>query len=165
MSLREIEKDIENCRRCELWKEARYAVPGKGPLDAKVMLIGQNPGKKEDQMGKPFVGQAGKYLNKILEENEIDREKLFITSIVKHKTPKNRPPTEPEIGACLIHLIRQIKEIGPTVIVLMGKTSWETPRYEGIRYIETYHPAAAMRFPKINSKFVEDIRNIRDELD
>jgi len=124
------------------------------------MLVGQNPGKKEAETGRPFVGRSGKYLDKILEKNGIDREKLFITNTVKHKTPENRKPEDDEIEACLPYLEKQIKIINPKIVVLLGKVAENTPRKKGIKYIETYHPAAAMRFGKYREKFEKDFEGI-----
>jgi uracil-DNA glycosylase family 4 len=128
-------------------------VPGEGPLNAKVMLIGQNPGANEDEVGRPFVGRSGKFLNKVLAENGLKREEIFITSIVKHVSPKNRKPLPDEVQACLPYLISQISVIKPKIIVLMGQSAKETPRFEGIKYIEAIHPSAAMRFKKMGDKF------------
>ncbi len=86
----ELNGRIGRCRKCGLWRGT--VVPGEGPCDARVMLVGQNPGEKEDQAGLPFVGMAGKYLDRVLEKSGIGREGLFITSVVKHKTPGNRRP-------------------------------------------------------------------------
>ena len=92
MVLEKLIREIKDCKKCSLWKDAENAVPGEGPDDAKVMLVGQNPGEVEDKTGKPFVGRAGKFLNLILDKNDIERERLFITNVVKHKTPNNRKP-------------------------------------------------------------------------
>lgn len=155
MNLKELERKIRNCKKCKLWKNA-HAVPGEGPDNAKVMLIGQNPGKEEDRIGKPFVGRAGKFLNKILDNNNINRKDLFITNVVKHKTPRNRKPKSDEIEACMPYLEEQINHIKPEIIVLMGKVALQTSKKVGIRYIKTCHPAAAMRFPSMRTKFEKD---------
>ncbi len=123
------------------------------------MLVGQNPGTEEDKTGRPFVGKAGKYLDKILRKYDLNREKLFITSIVKHKTPKNRKPYKDEIIACRFWLTEQIRIVQLEVIVLMGKVAWKAAKFSGVEYIETYHPAAVMRFPKIRKKFEKTSEN------
>lgn len=160
MELHKIHAKILKCRKCRLGEQAQNAVPGEGNWRAGLMLVGQNPGAKEDQTGKPFVGQAGRYLDKVLERNHISRAQIFITSIVKHKTPENRKPKEDEINACLPYLLQQIQAVNPHTIVLMGTVAWLTPRDKNRKYIETYHPAAAMRFPKIRDKFEADFRNL-----
>ncbi|MFO8082849.1 MAG: uracil-DNA glycosylase [Desulfobacterales bacterium] len=164
MSLESLNNEIRNCKKCKLWKNAQNAVPGEGDTGAKVMLVGQNPGKKEDETGRPFVGRAGKYLDKILKKYCMERKILFITSVVKHASPDNRKPKADEIDACLPYLEEQIRLIRPKVIVLMGKVAWKIPRQENIEYIETYHPAAAMRFPKIKKKFKDDFKTVSSKL-
>lgn len=128
------------------------------------MLVGQNPGEEEDKTGRPFVGRAGKFLNTVLGKNNIARERLFITNVVKHKTPQNRTPRSDEIRACLPYLTEQIVEIEPKIIVLMGKVAQQIPRRGDIEYILTYHPAAAMRFPKMRGKFEEDFATLKELL-
>ncbi|MBD3260158.1 MAG: uracil-DNA glycosylase [Candidatus Altiarchaeales archaeon] len=160
MKMDELKQEIKRCRECGLHFSAKNAVPGEGPYDANIMLVGQNPGAREDESGRPFVGASGKYLNTVLMKNSLNRKKIFITSIVKHKTPKNRKPTSQEVGACLPYLIKQIEGIKPGEIVLMGKISQKTPKKKGIRYVETFHPAAAMRFPKMRRIFEEDMKQV-----
>jgi uracil-DNA glycosylase len=156
LTTEDLNKQIIQCRKCRLWQDAKCAVTGDGPANAKVMLVGQNPGGEEDKVGKPFVGRAGKFLNKVLAANGIDREQVFVTNIVKHLTPKNRVPLPDEIGACVPYLSAQIDLIQPKIMVLMGKVAWQTPRREGILFIETVHPSAAMRFTKMRKRFLED---------
>jgi len=122
------------------------------------VLVGQNPGREEDETGKPFVGRAGKFLNKILAENSISRQAIFITNIVKHVTPNNRKPLPDEIEACKPYLTTQLEIITPKTVVLMGKVAGQASRIEGINYIETVHPSAAMRFTKMRKRFVEDFK-------
>jgi DNA polymerase len=157
MSMAELNEQIKNCRKCRLWQGAKNAVSGEGPPHAKIMLVGQNPGAEENRTGKPFVGRAGKYLNAVLSKVGAEREELFVTNIVKHVTPKNRKPLPDEIAACVPYLTVQVNEIKPRIIVLMGAVAWQTPRREGVTYVETYHPSAAMRFPKMRKKFEEDL--------
>jgi len=126
----------------------------EGPKDARVMLIGQNPGQKEVEQRRPFVGRSGKYLDRVLREKGIERKALYITAVVKEPTPGNRKPTAEEIKRWMPWLV-------PEIVVLMGKVAWETPRFAGIRYIETYHPAAAMRFPKVRRRFEDDMETLR----
>jgi len=160
----QLTEQIENCRKCRLWQGAQKTVPGEGPFNAKVMLVGQNPGAEEDKTGKPFVGRAGKFLNKVLAKNGINRKELFVTNIVKHVTPKNRKPLPDEIAACIPFIAAQVRIIKPKIVVLMGAVSWQAPRVEGVEYVETYHPSAAMRFTKIRKKFVEDFGVLKERL-
>jgi DNA polymerase len=161
MSMAELDEQIKNCRKCRLWQGAKNAVPGEGPSNAKIMLVGQNPGTEEDRTGKPFVGRAGKFLNAVLNKIGVEREELFITNIVKHMTPKNRKPLPDETAACIPYLVAQVNEIKPKIVVLMGAVAWQVPRNEGVAYVETYHPSAAMRFPKMRKKFEEDLRVLK----
>ncbi len=153
MSMEEINQQVYACRRCRLWQGAKHGVPGEGPLNAKIMLVGQNPGAEEDEVGKPFVGRAGKYLTKTLGEYGIKREEVYITNIVKHTSPKNRAPYPDEVTACLPYLITQIDIIKPKIIVLLGASAKGTPRVAGIEYVEVIHPSAAMRFTKMSERF------------
>ena len=164
MSVAALNEQIRNCRKCRLWQGATQAVPGEGPLDAKVMLVGQNPGAEEDRTGRPFVGRAGKFLNKTLVENGINREELFITNIVKHMTPGNRKPSADEIASCLPYLLEQIRIIKPKIIVLLGAAAKAAPRVEGIEYVEIVHPSAAMRFASMREKFRTQIAMLAKRL-
>ena len=164
MSLEELNYQIYGCRKCRLWQGAKHGVPGEGPLNAKVMLVGQNPGAEEDETGRPFVGRAGKFLTKTLAEYGIKREELFITNIVKHTSPENRKPFADEIAACIPYLITQIAVIKPKIIVLLGATAKETPRIEGVEYFEVIHPSAAMRFNNMREKFKQQIAELAKRL-
>ena len=164
MSIEALNLEIYSCKKCRLWQGAKHGVPGEGPLNAMVMIIGQNPGADEDELGKPFVGRAGKYLTKTLLEFGIKREEIFITNIVKHISPKNRKPFDDEVRACLPYLIAQIKIIKPQIIVLLGASAKETPRIDGITYVQIIHPSAAMRFTKMGAKFREQIAGLAKRL-
>jgi uracil-DNA glycosylase len=161
VTIEELNHQIYDCKKCRLWQGAKHSVPGEGPITAKVMFVGQNPGAEEDETGKPFVGRAGKYLTKVLATNGIKREDLFLTNIVKHKTPKNRKPFPDEIAACLPYLTKQINTINPHKIVLLGLSARETPRIEGITYFEIIHPSVAYRFPEAAKKFQKQIADLR----
>jgi DNA polymerase len=161
LALKQLDEQIKTCRKCRLRQGAKNGVPGEGPLHAKLMLVGQNPGAEEDKTGKPFVGRAGKFLNKVLAKNGINREELFVTNLVKHVTPKNRKPLPDEIAACAPYLKAQVNAIKPKIVVLMGAVAWQAPRVEGIEYVETVHPSAAMRFTKMRKKFEEDFSSFK----
>jgi uracil-DNA glycosylase family 4 len=160
MSIEELNLQIYSCKKCRLWEGAKHGVPGEGPVSAQVMLVGQNPGADEDETGRPFVGRAGKYLTKTLAEYGIKRENVFITNIVKHVSPQNRKPFDDEVKACLPYLITQINVIKPKVIVLLGASAKETPRLEGIEYVQVIHPSAAMRFTNMREKFRQQIAEL-----
>ncbi|MGD6852064.1 MAG: uracil-DNA glycosylase [Candidatus Bathyarchaeia archaeon] len=162
--MEEINKAVYACRKCRLWQGAKHGVPGEGPLNAKVMFVGQNPGAEEDEVGRPFVGRAGKYLTKTLAEFGINREDVYITNIVKHTSPKNRKPYPDEVKACLPYLTEQISIIKPKIIVLLGASAKDTPRVEGIEYFEVVHPSAAMRFTKMREKFRLQIAELAERI-
>jgi uracil-DNA glycosylase len=164
LTLHDLNEQIKNCRKCRLWQCAKHAVPGEGPPNARLILVGQNPGTEEDKTGKPFVGRAGKFLNKVLTENGINREEVFVTNIVKHATPQNRKPLPDEIQACTPYLTAEINLIKPKVVVLMGAVAWQTPKVEGVEYVETVHPSAAMRFTKMRKKFLHDFAALKKRI-
>jgi uracil-DNA glycosylase len=157
LAIEELNYQIYDCKKCRLWQGAKHGVPGEGPLNANVMVIGQNPGTEEDETGRPFVGRAGKFLTKVLAENGIKREDLFITNIVKHVSPQNRKPYPDEVEACLPYLTAQISVIKPKIIILLGASAKDTPRFVGIEYIQIIHPSAAMRFTNMGEKFKAQI--------
>jgi DNA polymerase len=172
--LESITKRIKKCKNCDLWKVRIKPVPGEGPSNAKVALIGQNPGRNEDLKGKPFVGLSGKFLNKLLASIGIKREDAFITGVVKCHTPKNRRPTKKEIEACKHFTFEQLEIIQPKVIVLLGDVALEAFGFnekisnihgriiekDGRIYFPTFHSAAAMRFPKIRKLMEKDFNNL-----
>ena len=176
--LEELHKVIRNCRLCHLYETRRNAVPGEGPASSRVMFIGEAPGAREDESGRPFVGRSGELLTFMLEEIGLSRKNVFITSILKSRPPKNRAPTQHEIKTCLPYLERQIEIIKPQIVVLLGgvaisslvgpcKVSEAHGRfYESGNqtYFMTYHPAAALRFPKINTAMREDFQTVKREL-
>jgi uracil-DNA glycosylase family 4 len=164
MTLIELNEQIRKCRKCRLWKDAKNAVPGEGLPNAQVMLVGQNPGAEEDKTGRPFVGRAGKFLNKVLTKNGFNREELFITNLVKHTSSKNRKPLPDEIEACAPYLKEQTKTIKPELVVLMGTVAWQAPRIKGVEYAETVHPSAAMRFMKMRKRFEEEFAALKKRL-
>lgn len=173
--IQRLNKKISVCRRCELHKYRIKAVPGEGNINAKIMFIGQAPGKTENKTGRPFVGRAGKLLDKLLDFNNIKRKDIFITSVVRCFPPKNRVPKPKEIKTCVnLYLKKYIELIDPQFIILLGsvalKTMLNESRIERVHgkiikrdriYIPTYHPAAALRFPKIKAKIEKDFKKIK----
>jgi len=170
--LKKLEKEIRNCKKCPLWKTRTNPVPGEGPPQAKIMIIGQAPGKEEDLSGRPFVGRAGKFLNQLLKLAKIKREEIFITSPIKCFPPQNRKPTRKEILACLPYLLEQIEIINPQKIILLGEVPFSIffrkqrlekfrgkwIKKEGRQFFLTYHPAAGMRFPRIKKVLIKDFK-------
>ena len=115
-----LKKEILNCKKCELWKTRINPVVGEGPSNAEVIFIGEAPGFNEDKQGKPFVGQAGKIFDELLDSSGLKREEIYITNILKCRPPQNRNPKEEEIKACSFYLNNQIDMIKPKVICCLG---------------------------------------------
>jgi uracil-DNA glycosylase family 4 len=157
-ALTQLYEEINRCQRCPLSKTRTRAVPGDGPEDAEVMFVGEAPGWHEDQQGKPFVGPAGKYLNQLLNSIDLDRDKVYITNIIKSRPTGNRDPLPAEITACHPWLVRQIELIKPKILVTLGRYSMalffpgktiggihgQEQRRDGVIYFPMYHPAAAL---------------------
>jgi DNA polymerase len=125
-SLATIAKAVEACTRCPLFKTATRGVPGEGDPKARLVCVGEAPGANEDETGRPFVGQAGQLLTKILAAVDLKREDVFITNVVKHRPPGNRNPAPNEIEACSPYLVRQLELIKPKVIVAFGTFAAQT---------------------------------------
>ena len=153
-------EEIHTCQKCELGKTRNHFVFGGGNPDADIMFVGEAPGEQEDKTGIPFVGRAGKLLDRILEEVGISRQDVFIANVLKCRPPQNRDPFPEEIALCENYLHRQIELIKPNVIVALGRVAANTLLREsnalknmrGITYSYqntdlrvTYHPAAILR--------------------
>jgi uracil-DNA glycosylase len=174
--LAKINKNIKNCKKCPLSRGAVLAVPGEGPADSEIMFIGEAPGKEEDLSGRPFVGRSGKFLTKLIESAGLKRERCFITSVVKHRPPKNRKPQKKEVAVCFPYLERQIEIINPKMIVLLGQTAFSAffPKEKlrdlrggmlnksGQEFFITYHPAAGIRFQKMKKILEKDFKKIKN---
>ena len=171
---------IKRCTRCDLYKTATNAVPGEGNPHAGFMCIGEAPGAQEDATGRPFFGQAGQLLTKILQAVNLSREDVFILNVLKHRPPGNRNPLPEEVSACRPYLVRQVELVAPKVILALGtfaaQTLLETKlsigklrgsvhRYHGIPVIVTYHPAALLRNPAWKRPTWEDVQLARRILD
>ena len=120
-TLQIIREEVIECKKCNLSRTRKNAVPGEGPTEASIMFIGEAPGAKEDDTGIPFVGRAGNLLEKMFSNIPIFREDVFITNIVKCRPPSNRNPLDIEIESCTPYLINQINLINPRIIVTLGK--------------------------------------------
>jgi uracil-DNA glycosylase len=169
--LTELYKDVAVCKRCELYKTATNPVPGEGPENAEIMFIGEGPGWNEDQMGRPFVGPAGKFLDQLFASIKLKRSDVYIANVVKHRPPNNRDPLPNEVTACSYFLDRQIALVKPKIIVTLGRHSMA--RYfpnsliskihgtyvkkEGVVYFALYHPAAALHQQNLRYEIEQDI--------
>ena len=179
-SLDEIAEKVRKCTRCPLYATATNGVPGEGDPKADLVCVGEAPGAKEDETGRPFVGQAGQLLTKILAAIDLTREQVFICNVLKHRPPGNRNPLPEEVEACSPYLIRQLELIKPKVIVAFGTFAAQTllqtktplgqlrglvHRYHGIPLIVTYHPAALLRNPAWKRPTWQDVKLARRILD
>src|SRR5439155_20292789 len=125
-SLQAVAARVSSCTRCPLYSTATNPVPGEGSATAGLMLVGEAPGATEDQTGRPFVGQAGQLLTKILEAIDLTRDDVFICNVLKHRPPGNRNPLPQEVDACRPYLGRQIELIRPKVIIALGTFAAQT---------------------------------------
>src|SRR5712671_5627673 len=186
-SLKALREEASRCRACHLWKNATQTVFGEGPQAAQMMLVGEQPGDKEDLAGKPFVGPAGLMLDRALEEAGIDRNKVYVTNAVKHfkfvprgKIRLHQKPNTAEIKACRQWYERELASIKPALVVAMGATAAQcvfgkiTPINknrgraidldDGIKALVTVHPSYLLRLPDADAKareyerFVDDLR-------
>ncbi|MGQ4910944.1 MAG: uracil-DNA glycosylase [Candidatus Thorarchaeota archaeon] len=177
--LQDLHESIMRCKRCPLHETRLNAVPGEGPSNASILFIGEAPGAREDETGRPFVGRSGQLLTRLLRDVGIARDEVFITSILKCRPPNNRTPHRSEVEACREHLERQIEMINPKVIVLLGGVAissiigpWKVSEahgnfFEGDEdrmYFMTFHPAAALRFPKTAELMTKDLKKIKEWL-
>lgn len=174
-NLLEIALLVSKCQNCGLHHSRVKSVPGEGPEDAKIMFIGEGPGFHENEQGRPFVGQAGKFLDELLSVSGLIRETVFITNVVKCRPPGNRDPQPEELEACSKFLDRQIELINPEIIVTLGRFSMAkffgqvkisqihgAMRKIGQRYVVAmYHPAAALHQPALKSTLLDDFSKLK----
>ncbi len=177
--LNKIANQIRSCQKCQLCKNRMNAVPGIGSHDAKIIFIGEGPGKDEDLQGEPFVGAAGKFLNTLLESISLERKDVFITNVVKCRPPNNRDPLPEEVATCWSYLDAQIKLIQPEIIVTLGRHSMvrflpglkisdvhgQAKRIKGLYsdkqiIFPIYHPAAALYNPNLRVTMFRDIAKL-----
>lgn len=159
-TLEQIRADLGACTRCKLSKSRTQVVFGVGNPRARLMFVGEGPGREEDAQGEPFVGPAGQLLTKIIQAIGLEREDVYIANVVKSRPPNNRNPEPDEIAACLPFLERQIAAVQPAVLVGLGnvpvKTLLNTTRgitslrgtwqeYRGIPFMPTFHPSYLLR--------------------
>ena len=174
--LEDLQRELEGCKRCKLARERTHLVFGEGNPRACFMLIGEAPGREEDQVGRPFVGRAGKLLDQMLAAIKLSRAELYITNVVKCRPPGNRTPEPDEIEACLPFLAQQIKLIRPRLICTLGLTAaqavlstsaslaslrGEVHQLEETKVVVTFHPAYLLRFPAYKREAWEDLKFLR----
>jgi len=187
ITLEEIKKQIEICRKCDLWAKRNKPVVGEGPPTAKIMVVGLGPGYHENLQGRPFVGPAGKLLDKLLALVGLKRDEIYITNVIKCYLPDNTP-TKDEIKACGPYLDMQIEVIKPKVIIALGNVAiqylfekfglkyYPISKIHGrifavdnlkyhLKLIPMYHPAAALRNPRLLETVQADWLKMKPYLD
>jgi uracil-DNA glycosylase family 4 len=179
-SITTLMEEVGSCRRCDLHETRTNTVFGEGNPSARLMFIGEGPGRDEDLQGRPFVGRAGMLLTKIIEAMGLARGDVYIANVVKCRPPENRNPEIDEITACLPYLEKQIQLVGPDVICTLGLVASQTVigvrsgisamrgrfcDYKGIAVMPTFHPAACLRQPQTKRLVWEDIKKVMKALD
>ena len=170
---------IRICVQCALHATRTKTVPGEGAPSARVMLIGEAPGREEDQRGQPFVGAAGRFLDEMLAGSGVDRREIFITNTVKCRPENNRPPRKREVDTCTsLYLFEQIELINPALIMVLGSVA--TKKLLGVnsvnevrgrviehnnrKYLAGYHPAASFYREDMAENIRQDFALLRQEL-
>ncbi|MEA3544961.1 MAG: uracil-DNA glycosylase, partial [Thermodesulfobacteriota bacterium] len=178
-TLQELEASLNNCRLCPLCEQRKNIVFGAGNPQARLVLVGEAPGREEDEKGYPFVGEAGKLLDKILLAMHLSRDEVYICNVLKCRPPGNRDPQADEIAACEPFLQHQLELIHPEVIVTLGRFAaqellkttkpigklrgyWHA--YEGIPLMPTFHPAYLLRNPSGKRPVWEDMKQVMQRL-
>ncbi|HLF76583.1 MAG TPA: uracil-DNA glycosylase [Dehalococcoidia bacterium] len=173
-SLGELNAGVNACRACPLGTQRTRAVPGEGPVDAEIMLIGEAPGYYEDQQGRPFVGAAGQFLEQLLASIGLKRSDVFIANVIKCRPPANRDPLPEEIAACSGWLSHQLGIVSPKVVVTLGRYSMarflpgnpiskihgQGRKVNGLWIVPMYHPAAALHQGSLRRTIEEDFKKV-----
>ena len=182
--LKDLKRKIETIQDCDLKKNASKIVFGDGNIHSPIMIVGEGPGQKEDELGKPFVGDAGTLLNKMLKAIKIEREKIYITNVVNYRPPNNRKPEKSEINRYSEYLKEHISIIDPQILILMGSTAMEALfggnkriskergqwkeiiiKHKTYKSIITFHPAYLLRQPDQKKFSWEDLKIIHKKID
>jgi DNA polymerase len=172
--LKTVADQIAKCEKCPLHHSRKNAVPGEGPPNSEILLIGEGPGFYENEQGRPFVGASGKFLTELLAKAGLDRSTVFITNVVKCRPPGNRDPLPEELEACSVYLDKQIEAINPKIIVTLGRFSmaryFTNARISAIHgkakwfkerlIVPMFHPAAALHQPSLRAAVVKDFENL-----
>jgi DNA polymerase len=172
--LKTVAQQVATCTRCALHYSRKNAVPGEGPLNARIMFIGEGPGFHENEQGRPFVGAAGKFLDELLAGIGMKRSDVFITNVVKCRPPANRDPQPDELAACSDYLDRQIQAINPKVIVTLGRYSMarfipnakisdvhgQAMQVKGRLIVPMFHPAAALHQASLKPSVERDFAKL-----
>jgi|TARA_B110000305_G_scaffold110546_1_gene124493 uracil-DNA glycosylase family 4 len=181
-NLTSLDEVVKKCKKCNLHKTRKNTVFGEGDPDSDIMIIGEAPGREEDEVGRPFIGRAGKLLNEFLKSIGLNRDLVFIVNTIKCRPPENRDPETVEINACSDYLDQQINIIKPKVLVLLGKIAAnrllgeDIPMSElrlkkffidkyDIPIIVFYHPAYILRSPSQKKKVWDDLQYLKGIID
>lgn len=173
-ALQKIADDVEVCKLCPLYQTSTRGVPGEGRPDADIMFVGEGPGQKEDELGRPFVGAAGKLLEELLRHVGLTRSDVYIANVIKHRPPGNRDPLPDELEACWPYLNRQIEVIQPKILVCLGKHALarflpgkaisqvrgRAFRVGTVVYFAMYHPAAALYQGSLKQILLQDMEKL-----
>ena len=177
MTLDELKTEVEKCDKCELCKTRTKTVFGSGDEKTDLLFVGEAPGKNEDETGIPFVGRAGQLLNVFFDAVGIDREKVYITNILKCRPPQNRDPLPSEEKECIDFLHKQIEIINPKMIVCLGRISamklikedFKITKEHGVMFeynklpiCAVYHPSALLRDPSKREDMYKDLKKIKE---
>jgi len=178
--LESLSREVAGCTRCRLSETRQNLVFGEGDPEAGILLVGEGPGANEDSTGRPFVGRAGKLLDRILAAIDLDRNSVYIANVVKCRPPGNRTPAADEVEACSEILREQISVMDPGVIVALGASAARTltgsrsgigslrgsfQRYGDIPVLVTYHPAALLRSESLKRPVWEDMKRLKAFMD
>ena len=179
-TLSEIREELGDCTRCRLCETRKNIVFGEGNPRARLVFVGEGPGRDEDSQGRPFVGRAGQLLTKIIQAMKLERKDVYICNVVKCRPPGNRNPEPDEVASCEPFLIKQIESINPEVIVSlgsvatglmlklknfkMGQLRGTFHQYGNSKLMITYHPAALLRNPAFKKPVWEDMKLVMKEL-
>jgi len=178
--LEELAETIKRCRRCTLYRTRTHCVISDGTPEARLVFIGEAPGRDEDLQGKPFVGRAGQLLTKMIEAMGFRREQVYICNVLKDRPPGNRTPEPEEINACLPFLEEQLAIVQPAVICVLGSVAAKAllgPNisitkirggvfdYQGIPLVPTFHPAYLLRNPPAKKYAWIDLKKVKQLLD
>ncbi len=179
VSLDELEAQLQGCSRCPLCEKRRNIVFGVGNPQADLVLVGEAPGREEDEKGFPFVGEAGRLLDRILFALQLSRQDVYICNVIKCRPPNNRDPQPDEIASCEQFLKAQLAIIRPRLIVTLGRFAAQTllqskdpigrlrghwHEYQGIPLMPTYHPAYLLRNPAGKRDVWEDMKQVMHRL-
>ncbi len=174
-----LQKSLDGCSRCSLCQQRNHLVFGAGNPQARVVLVGEAPGREEDLQGYPFVGEAGQLLEKILQAMNLSRQTVYICNVIKCRPPGNRDPKPDEIAACEPFLKQQLAIIKPEIIITLGRFAAQTllkttapigrlrgqwREYEGIALMPTFHPAYLLRNPSGKRPVWEDMKLVMQRL-